>query len=150
MKISTKGVYAMEIVADLALHAGEEQKESLGNIARRRGLSEKYLERIIKALKEKGIVESVRGARGGYRLLVPPEQLTARMVLQAVEGPLAPVGCLTGETDCQMDCNACPTRPLWQEMWDCILDAADQVTVAHILAEAKREEKRGIDRTEQI
>ena len=85
-----KGVYAMEIVTDLALHAGEEQKETLGNIARRRELSEKYLERIIKALKEKGIVESVRGARGGYRLLVSPEQLTARMVLQAVEGPLAP------------------------------------------------------------
>ena len=95
-------------------------------------------------------MESMRGARGGYRLLVSPEQLTARMVLQAVEGPLAPVGCLTGETDCQMDCDVCPTRPLWQEMWDCILDAADQVTVGNILEETKREEKRGIDRTAQI
>jgi DNA-binding IscR family transcriptional regulator len=49
-----------------------------------------------------------------------------------------------------MDCDACPTRPLWQEMWDCILDAADQVTVGNILEETKREEKRGIDRTAQI
>ena len=57
MKMSTKGQYALEIVADLALHSGRDHLESLKNIAERRKLSEKYLERIVKALKEKGIVK---------------------------------------------------------------------------------------------
>ena len=54
MKMSTKGQYALEIVADLALHSGRDHLESLKNIAERRKLSEKYLERIVKPMKRKG------------------------------------------------------------------------------------------------
>ena len=68
MKISTKGRYALEIMTDLAMHSGPEQLESLKNIAGRRNLSEKYLERIIKALKDANLVQSVRGA---YAAAVP-------------------------------------------------------------------------------
>ena len=51
MRISTKGTYALEIIVDLAMHSSEEHLERLKNIAARRGLSEKYLERIVKAMK---------------------------------------------------------------------------------------------------
>ena len=68
MKISTKGRYALEIAADLAMHSDHEHRESLRNIARRRDLSEKYLERIVKMLCSAGIVSSARGVRGGYCL----------------------------------------------------------------------------------
>ena len=64
MRISTKGIYALEIVADLAMHSTEDSWESLKNIANRRNLSEKYLERIMKGLKDNGVVVSVRGAYG--------------------------------------------------------------------------------------
>ena len=66
MKMSTRGQYALEIAVDLALHLMPDRLESLNDIAKRRNLSEKYLERIMKLLKEAGLVKSVRGAYGGY------------------------------------------------------------------------------------
>lgn len=68
MRISTKGTYALEIIVDLAMHSSEEHLEQLKNIAARRGLSEKYLERIVKAMKNENLILSTRGAMGGYRL----------------------------------------------------------------------------------
>ena len=85
MRISTKGIYALEIVADLAMHSTEDSWESLKNIANRRNLSEKYLERIMKGLKDNGVVVSVRGAYGGYCLAKNAEEITAYDVLAALE-----------------------------------------------------------------
>ncbi|WP_050639985.1 MULTISPECIES: Rrf2 family transcriptional regulator [Clostridia] len=140
MKMSTKGQYALEIVADLALHSGRDHLESLKNIAERRKLSEKYLERIVKALKEKGIVKSVRGAYGGYCLEKEAEELTVLEVLTAVEGELAPVHCLTRESNCGIDCGLCPTRNTWEEMWKTMNDAVGRVTIADIVRVVKGEE----------
>lgn len=80
MKISTKGKYALEIAVDLALHSDRSRPESLKNIAGRRGLSEKYLERIVKLLRDAGVVCVVRGARGGYYLSRPPGEISAPQV----------------------------------------------------------------------
>lgn len=74
MKMSTRGQYALEIAVDLALHLMPDRLESLNDIAKRRNLSEKYLERIMKLLKEAGLVKSVRGAYGGYCLTKEPEK----------------------------------------------------------------------------
>lgn len=138
MKISTKGTYAIEIVADLAIHSDEMHLESLKNIAARRHFSEKYLERIIKALKEGGIVRSVRGAHGGYSLARQAEEMTITEVLNAVEGELAPVACLTEKTECGIDCDACPTRDTWGAMWKEILSVTDSVTIADIVSYRKK------------
>ena len=84
MKMSTRGQYALEIAVDLALHLMPDRLESLNDIAKRRNLSEKYLERIMKLLKEAGLVKSVRGAclfftypspRGGVPSRIPPFSL---------------------------------------------------------------------------
>ena len=133
MKISTKGIYALEIVADLAMYSGKGRLESLNNVAVRRNLSEKYLERIIKSLREAGLVESVRGAHGGYRLKKAPDTLTVKEVLSAVEGELAPVECLTRETDCGIDCSSCPTRATWGSMWEIICSVAEEIKISDIL-----------------
>lgn len=133
MKISTKGQYALEIVVDLAVTVGSEQLESLRNIADRRKLSEKYLERIIKELKQRGIVKSVRGAHGGYCLGKPPKDITIKEVLVAVEGELAPVRCLTGESDCEFSCDLCPTRSTWGDLWEIILNATNGITIEQII-----------------
>lgn len=134
MKMSTKGQYALEIVVDLALHSGQGRFESLKNIASRRGLSEKYLERIVRALKQQGIVESVRGAYGGYCLKKQPDELSVREVLTAVEGELTPVYCLTRESDCGISCELCPTRDTWGDMWQIITDTVGKITIEDILA----------------
>ena len=94
MKMSTRGQYALEIAVDLALHLMPDRLESLNDIAKRRNLSEKYLERIMKLLKEAGLVKSVRGAYGGYCLMKEPGEISVLEVLRAAEGQLAPVSCL--------------------------------------------------------
>ena len=137
MKISTKGRYALEIITDLAMHSDAEHLESLKNIAKRRNLSEKYLERIIKSLKEEKLVTSVRGARGGYCLARNATDITAKEVLYAVEGELTPVACLTKDTDCGVDCNICPTRGTWGEIWGEILAVVGTVTIADITNKTK-------------
>lgn len=139
MKMSTKGKYALEIVIDLAMHSDGEHLESLKNIAERRKLSEKYLERIIKGLKETGVVRSVRGAFGGYCLEKDPKDISVLEVLTAVEGELAPVQCLIQETDCGIDCTICPTRYTWETMWNIIRDTVRDRSVADIMERIENE-----------
>lgn len=138
MKISTRGRYAVEIMADLAVYADDTNRASLKNVAERRKLSEKYLERIIKDLKAGGLVSSERGAYGGYCLAKKAEAITIREVLTSVEGKLAPVECLTKETDCGIDCDTCPTRGTWAKMWQEILQVTESVTVEDIVAKASQ------------
>lgn len=133
MRISTRGVYALEIVVDLAIHSEEGHLESLKNIAKRRSLSEKYLERIIKNLKKGGIVQSVRGAHGGYYLAREKREITVREVLEATEGELTPVACLTKESDCGVECEGCPTRELWHQIWKGIQKVAEEVSIQDVL-----------------
>lgn len=136
MKISTKGIYALEIIVDLAVHTEPEQLESLKNIADRRQLSEKYLERIAGMLKKAGLVRSVRGAYGGYCLARPAEEITALEVLQAVEGDLAPVKCLVYSEDCKIECEKCATRGTWGEMWERIKDVTQNLSIAELAGHA--------------
>ena len=103
MKISTKSQYALEALMDLHLHAVDGQ-ESLKNIAQRRGISEHYLEQIFSTLRKAGIVESFRGAQGGYRLAREPGSITAGEVIRALEGPLCPVKCVCSSRDDEKRC----------------------------------------------
>lgn len=137
MKISTKGIYALEITVDLALYADESNLVSLSSIAARRELSEKYLERIVAALKKEDLIMSVRGACGGYCLSRPPDQIMISEILAASEGDLAPVECLSTEIDCGIDCTKCPTRGMWNTMWEEIKSVVGNTTLADIVEKSK-------------
>lgn len=132
MKISTKGIYALEVAVDLSIYASREKLESIKNIAARRKLSEKYLDRIVGLLKKEGLVESIRGAYGGYYLAREPKDISVLDVLTAAEGDLAPVECLSKETDCGIDCDTCPTRNTWNHMWDLLRDSIKETTIEDI------------------
>lgn len=133
MRISTKGIYALEAIVDLAIHSNGKELTSLKSIAQRRQISEKYLERIIKALKAAGLVSSTRGAYGGYCLAKRPQEIAVKSVFNAVEGELAPVECLTKVTDCGIDCDNCPTRATWAQMWKEMLNVCESVFIQDIL-----------------
>ena len=140
MKISTKGRYALEAITDLANHAGMNY-ESIRSIAERRGLSDNYLEQIFLLLRKAGVVESVRGPQGGYRITREPSLITAGDVLHAVEGRMAPVLCLddeAAEKPCGKE-NRCVTRKVWCKMMLAMDAVLGQVTIAD-LAEAVRRE----------
>ena len=134
MMISTRGRYALRVMIDLAEHI-DEGYIPLQTIAKRQGISEKYLESIL-AVLSKGLLDAVRGKGGGYRLSKPAKEYTAFEVLSLTEGTLAPVTCLERGQQCENAVN-CRTLPLWQGL--------DQVIAAYLcsytLADLTREEK---------
>ena len=84
-------------------------------VAESRGISEKYLEQIIPVLVRSGLVRSVRGAKGGYRLVKNPEEYTVGLILRTVEGSLAPVSCMDDKVNQCARCKACVTLDLWEQ-----------------------------------
>ena len=90
MKISTKGRYGLRAVLDIAM---QDEAASVSSIAARQFISENYLEKLIAMLKKAGIVNSLRGAQGGYVLAKPAEEISVGEVLRALEGDLNPVDC---------------------------------------------------------
>ncbi|MBI4593683.1 MAG: Rrf2 family transcriptional regulator [Candidatus Rokubacteria bacterium] len=89
MKISAKGEYAIKAVLDLAMHYGR-GLVPIQEIAARQRIPQRYLEQVLLAIKRAGLLESKRGAAGGYHLTKPPEQITVGAVLRAVEGTGVP------------------------------------------------------------
>ncbi len=96
MKISTKGRYGLEALADLAFHS-EGEPVSLREVARRCSLSQTYILQIFLILRRAGFVKSIRGVQGGYVLGAPPEGILLLDVLEALEGPLVPEDFLSGD-----------------------------------------------------
>ena len=135
MMISTRGRYALRVMIDLAEHI-DEGYIPLQTIAKRQGISEKYLESILAVLSKAGLLDAVRGKGGGYRLSKPTKEYTAFEVLSLTEGTLSPVTCLERGQQCENAVN-CRTLPLWQGL--------DQVIAAYLcsytLADLTREEK---------
>lgn len=112
MMISTRGRYALRVMLDLAA-ADETAYVPLDTIARRQGISEKYLEAILATLSRAGLVQALRGKGGGYKLSRKPEEYPIGEVLRLTEKSLAPVSCLEAGMDCPQAAD-CPTLPLWQ------------------------------------
>ena len=85
MKISKKCRYGLRALIDLSMHSGTEYMV-LGNIAERNNISPQYLEQVFAGLRRAGIVKGVKGSQGGYRLNIPPEELTVSEILVALDG----------------------------------------------------------------
>ena len=131
MKISTKGRYAIKLMLDLALYS-KGQPVKIKEIAKRQGISEKYLEQIVTPLARVGLVKSERGSQGGYRLTKAPADYTAGEILRAIEGSVAPIPCLGSETnECPMS-DQCFTLPFWAGLDDVINQYIDSVTLEQL------------------
>src|SRR5438093_7423053 len=91
MKISQKGLYALQALMMLARHYNQGAIR-IRDIAYEENLPEKFLELILLELKNARIVDSVRGAKGGYRLKRPPSDIYLSEVIRSIDGPLAPFG----------------------------------------------------------
>ena len=100
MMVSTKGRYALRVMIDLAEH-DDGRFIPLKEIAARQGISEKYLESIVKLLARNGDLAGVRGKGGGYRLTRAPKDYSVGAILRLTEGKLAPVNCQALEGQCE-------------------------------------------------
>ena len=131
MLISTRGRYALRIMADLA----ERQTENyvpLKELAEAQEISEKYLESIIKLLVRARLLEGLRGKGGGYRLVKQPEETTVEEILSLTEESLSPVSCLEPGAACPRT-RECRTLSLWQGLDRVIREYLQSVTLADLL-----------------
>ena len=136
MKLSTKGRYSVTALYELALHYGE-GVVPLKTIAKTQGISENYLEQLMAPLRRAGLVESVRGAQGGYTLARAPEDVTIGRIITAVEGPIALVDCVL--TSAEADDQSCVragsrvTRQIWVEVCDSMNAVLNNISLADLV-----------------
>ena len=133
MKISTKGRYALRLMLDLAQHRDEQEYISIKKIAVRQDISEKYLEPIVAQLARAGFVTSVRGAQGGYRLVMEPKDYTVGMILRHIEGNLSSVKCLEESPNKCCRCNNCVTIEVWKQINDAVNSVIDNITLQDLV-----------------
>ena len=117
MKISTRGRYALRFMIDLAKHDGPDYV-SLKDISARQEVSVKYLEQIASLLSKQGLLLSVRGPTGGYKLAKKPSEYTVKEILSVTEGDLSPISCLADTPNKCPRASICETLTFWTEFKD--------------------------------
>lgn len=123
---------------DLAVHMGE-GPVSLKSIAERQDISEHYLEQLVAGLRKSGLVKSVRGAQGGYVLGREPAKIRVGDVIRVLEGPIAPVDCVSEEDpECCAKADYCVTRTIWEKVRDSISEVLDSITLADMVQDAEK------------
>lgn len=134
MKISTRGRYALRFMIDLAQH-GRETYVPLKDVSERQGISVKYLEQITALLSKFGLLQSIRGPQGGYRLAKKPEDYTVGEILRTTEGNMAPVACLETETNTCERADSCSTIKMWMGLNKVVNDYLDSVTLESLVSQ---------------
>ena len=132
MKISTRGRYALRFMIDLAQH-GNNGYTALKDMSRRQGISVKYLEQITSLLSKFGLLQSVRGPQGGYKLAKKPSEYTVGEILRITEGDLAPVACLAQPVNSCPRAGECSTLSLWTGLKNVINDYLDYTSLAELV-----------------
>ena len=130
--ISTKGRYAIRVMIDIAENS-EGGYVPLKDIAVRQGISKKYLESIGKELVSGGVLMAASGRSGGYKLSKAPENYKMSVILELMEGTLAPVACLKqNAAPCPRE-QDCKTLPMWKDYYEQTRAFFDSRTLADLL-----------------
>ncbi len=149
MMFSTKAEYGVRVMVELARRAGEsvdgaESVVPLAEIAEHDGMPLAYLEHLVARLRKAGLIDSRRGSRGGYLLARPAEEITMAEVVEALEGSIAPIECISQGPDGSVVCSresdpghVCPTKLLWTRVRGSIVRTLQDTTLADLLVPAK-------------
>lgn len=148
MMFSTKAEYGVRVMAHLAKRNGE-QPIPLGSIADAEGLPLAYLEHLVQRLRKAELVESHRGAHGGYTLTRPASGISMADVVRALEGAIAPIECITADPDGTLVCvrdgdpghDPCPTKLLWTRVQGSIVRTLSDMTLADLVRPTREAKK---------
>ena len=134
MKLSTKGKYGLYAMFYLAQHegCGPQPLKAVAEI----GVPEDYLEQLLGNLRRAGLVNTVRGAQGGYRLAKEPQEITVGDIIDATEGPLSISDCLNDEGCCQRS-GQCRTRRVWEYLSTSINDVLQSIPLRDMLEQER-------------
>ena len=141
MMFSTKAEYGVRVMSHLA---GRDMAEpvALASIASAEGLPLAYLEHLMARLRRAGLVASRRGAHGGYSLSRPAATISMAEVVEALEGEIAPIECISARPDGVLVCtreehgDACPTKLLWARVHGSIVSTLREMTLADLATRA--------------
>jgi Rrf2 family cysteine metabolism transcriptional repressor len=147
MIFTTKAEYGIRLLVDLG-QAPDGSPVALKAIAEREQLPLAYLERIVALLRKAGLVESTRGAKGGYTLATTPDQIRMDVVVSALDGPIAPMSCFIDDSNTEAQrviCShhadddgevggLCGTKLLWTRVHGGVVNALRQTTLADLIA----------------
>ena len=136
MRLSTKGRYGIRLMIDLASNYAD-RPVLLKDIAKRQDVSEKYLWHLIDSLKIAGLVNSTRGARGGYSLAKLPSQISLKDIVLATEGDLSVVECVGNPSLCERS-DTCVSFDIWKEISDKISETLSNISLQQMV-ERQRE-----------
>lgn len=137
MKITTKGRYGLRALIDLAKYS-EIEPVSIGSIAARQGISERYLEQLMTLLKKAGIIKSIRGAGGGYVLAKEMGDISVGDILRALEGSLESVECAgLSEADSCDAAGGCVSKYVWQRINESINQTVNEISLEQLVREEK-------------
>lgn len=140
MVVSTKGRYALRVMIDIAEY-GENSYVALGDIAKRQGLSEKYLESIIKMLVQNKLVKGLRGKNGGYKLTKDAKEITAWDIISITENDFYVVACMDPNAPKCDRIAQCVTLPMWKEFSEEMKRFFQRYTIADLATkEVKQDE----------
>lgn len=134
MKLSTRSRYGTRLMLDMAENY-DRGPIQLGTVAKRQGISIKYLEQIIIPLKKSRYILSSRGFKGGHVLAKPPEQITIGEIVALLEGGKTLTECVGNPETCERSMD-CLTRMVWQEAAEAMYQRLNGITLADLLKRA--------------
>ena len=131
MKLSTHSRYGLRLMLALGIN-NKKEPMSLKDIAHSENISEKYLSQIIIPLKSRGLVNTFRGAHGGYVLSRPASQIKLLDIIETLEGDMCLVDCVKKPDMCDRS-SECVTRDIWDEMSGLLTEFLDNLTLEDII-----------------
>lgn len=132
MRLSTRSRYGTRLMVDIALH-DQDGAVRIADVARRQGISVKYLEKLVQPLKRSNFIESRRGPGGGHMLARPVEDISVGAVVRVLEGDTALTKCAaTGRRACK-NAATCLTRRVWAEASQAMFDKLDSISLADLV-----------------
>ena len=135
MKLSTRSRYGTRLMLDLAQHY-DEGPVQMGDIAKRQGISVKYLEQLIIPLKKSDFIKSVRGPKGGHMLSRPPEKINLGEIVGVLEGGTDLVDCIEKPEECERS-SECSTRFVWEEASKAMYGKLNSISLHNLIKEEK-------------
>ncbi|GHF43693.1 Rrf2 family protein [Deinococcus metalli] len=135
MWVSTRAQYGLRAMIEIGRQDG--QPVTLKSVSQRQNISLHYLEQIVATLRRAGYIQSVRGAKGGYRLSRSAGSIHAYEVVTTLEGSLAPVACAEKDHVCDHD-TVCGTQDLWKRVDQALRDVLGSTTLEQLILEAEQ------------
>ncbi|MFW5923952.1 MAG: RrF2 family transcriptional regulator [Planctomycetota bacterium] len=139
MGFSSRSHYGTRAMLELALRQGQGPVQ-LETVSRVQDIPERYLCKIVQELRRGGLIESVRGAHGGYLLARPPEQIEVMEIVRCLDGSVAPTECVEDPDSCD-NAPQCVAREVWSNVNDAIIGVLGNVTLRDLVNRCRDKEQ---------